>query len=92
MFSINPEKMNRCEFSAAELPALTGSEKQIAWATEIRQSRGNYLANQFDTIFNNARNAGKITFEQKGEALAQWTAKNTAEMSKTSAATWVSSR
>jgi hypothetical protein len=91
MFQIN-QTTGQIDFSADDLPAIVGSEKQITWATDLRLKKGRYLANQFSLMFSNARNDGKVTSEQRPEALSVWASRHAAELSNTDARYWIDHR
>jgi hypothetical protein len=75
------------------LPVLSGSEKQIAWATELRDSRINKICNDMDNMVRNLRAAGKtITPEQIAEGRARVWEANKAEILETSAKVWIDRR
>ena len=91
MFRISTQH-GMTDFSADDLPQLTGSQKQISWATDLRNVRGRYLANSFDQMFRNARDRGEVTDEQRLNLLAAWSAKHLTEMSNVSARYWIDHR
>jgi hypothetical protein len=75
------------------LPALTGSEKQIAWATDLRIAKAGKLANDFDNQFSNLRNAGKLRTDQREEFLVAYVKAKCADLTtETSAKYWIDRR
>ena len=70
-----------------DLPALTGSEKQVAWATDIR---ANMLTNQLGQQF--AQRAREATADQLATGLANMTTSFAALYANTSAKFWIDNR
>lgn len=76
----------------SNLPDLIGSEKQINWANQIRADRARFIASDFDNRFKAFLLAGKVTQEQKPQALAVWWNNHAAELTETSAAAWIATK
>jgi len=88
-FADADQNMIRANLDA--LPQLIGSEKQIAWATDIRAKRAIDLAAQANMIFANITAAGKMerTAENMDKAAAAWSVKHSRELAETSAKVWI---
>lgn len=90
---IQDTNTGRTTIDRAALPALTGSDKQVAWATELRDRRINKLCNDFDGIISNARAAGKtVTQDEIAAGMVKVWDANKAEILETSAKRWIDRR
>lgn len=77
-------------FEIVDLPALVGTEKQIAWASDIRAGRARFVRHDLSNFWGKAVEKG-IALEQF-LAAANASGRFTSEFDETSAATWISHR